>query len=183
MISSSMEHFRDNDEKTNDGNIPHQKLYENFIKIVGCEEDIRLKQRIIEIMDIVNGFGDDDSLSAPACSLSEGLDMKGSDEDKILLIIKYVDVILSMTKVASIDGVDQLYMDMDKTRPGCAKLFVLDNHINSTWVNGSLIQINDRKLVSCAKFRGLSVRPGWEQHGPCISDRDIDFAISFRGAN
>lgn len=70
-----------------------QMVQDTLINIVGTEVDIKLRQEVFKIMDIVNGFGDDNSVSVSSGSLPEGLDMKGSDED-MMLLLKYVDVYL-----------------------------------------------------------------------------------------
>ena len=184
-----MEHtthkHRDNDEV---GGF-QEKLYHSLVQIVGSEEDIKLRQRAFEIMDIVNGYGDDDSISVSSGSLPEGLDMRGSDED-MMLILKYVDVIPSSERVLSkitndesSQSVTNLYMDMDETRPGYAKLLALDTSIDNQYISKSLFDCDDRQVVSSAKFRGLFVRPGMEPHGPCVSDGVFDFAISIRGSS
>ena len=159
-----------------------EKLYQTLVQIVGSEEDIKLRQRAFEIMDIVNGFGDDDSVSISSGSLPEGLDMRGSDED-MMLLLKYVDVIPSMTKENPSQKVTKLYMEMDEARPGYAKLFTLEHDIDNQYISKSLMNSEGRQLVSSAKFRGLFVRPGMESHGPCVSDGVFDFAISLRGNN
>ena len=178
----SMDHNEERLRDNIDENILKKQIYQTLIKIVGSEEDIKLRQRAFEIMDIVNGFGDDDSISVSSGSLPEGLDMKGSDED-MMLLLKYVDVIPSMTKVEPSEGVTNLYMEMGQTRPGYAKLFALDSDINNMYISKSLTNFEDRKLVSSEKFRGLFVRPGMDSHGPCVSDGVFDFAISLPGAN
>ena len=168
----------DNDNDT----ILREKLYQTLVQIVGSEEDIKLRQRAFEIMDIVNGFGDDDSVSVSSGSLPEGLDIKGSDED-MMFLLKYVDVIPSMTKETPSQKMTKLYMEMDEARPGYAKLFTLEHDIDNQYINKSLTNSEGRQLVSSAKFRGLFVRPGMDSHGPCVSDGVFDFAISFRGTN
>ena len=179
--------LRDND---ND-NILQQNLYQTLVQVVGSEEDIKLRQRAFEIMDIVNGFGDDDSVSVSSGSLPEGLDMKGSDED-MMLMLKYVDVISSMkkdedvipsmTKTGPSQSVTKLYMEMHEARPGYANLFAPDCNIDNQYINKSFTIYKGRKLVSSAKFRGLFIRPGMDSHGPCVSDGVFDFAICLRGA-
>ena len=159
-----------------------EKLYQTLVQIVGSEEDIKLRQRAFEIMDIVNGFGDDDSVSISSGSLPEGLDMRGSDED-MMLLLKYVDVIPSMIKENPSQKVTKLYMEMDEARQGYAKLFTLEHDIDNQYISKSLMNSEGRQLVSSAKFRGLFVRPGMESHGPCVSDGVFDFAISLRGNN
>ena len=198
---SNKEHKKNRLGENDNANILQQNLYQSLVQVVGTEEDIKLRQRAFEIMDIVNGFGDDDSVSVSSGSLPEGLDMKGSDED-MMLILKYVDVISSMkedvdvissitkdidvipsmTKTGPSQGVTKLYMEMYEARPGYAKLIAPDCDIDNQYINKSFTISEGRKLVSSAKFRGLFVRPGMESHGPCVSDGVFDFAICLRGA-
>lgn len=51
----------------------------NLIQVVGTFEDIKRRQSMFHIMNLVNGYGDIDSVSISSGSLAEGLDIKGSD--------------------------------------------------------------------------------------------------------
>lgn len=72
--------------------ISHREMTEKLIQIVGTYEDIKHRQEMFRIMNLINGYGDVDSVSFSSGSLAEGLDIKGSDED-ITLIFKYITAV------------------------------------------------------------------------------------------
>ena len=128
----------------------------------------------------MNGFGDDDSISVSSGSLPEGLDVKGSDEDK-MLILKFIDVVPPDMTVRQKADFTYLTMNMDKTRPGYANLELSSNDCDNAYIKKALLEAGNQRLISSSKFRGIFIRPGMGEHGPCLSDGVFDFAISLHG--
>lgn len=170
----------------------NQKLYERLLDVVGTEDDIRSRQDMFKYMDIVNGFGDSDSISISAGSLSEGIDLKGSDED-IMLVLKNIDVV-PVEDNQHKEGIVNVNMQLDTVRHGYASLFLSEEEeqfVNNSQntersevrnIKCSIQTASGRCIVASSRFRGQFIRPGNESHGPCISDGDFDFAISLHGS-
>ncbi|XP_053393866.1 uncharacterized protein LOC128555499 isoform X2 [Mercenaria mercenaria] len=173
--------------------VVNDKLYKVLLDVVGTEKDIRSRQEIFKYMGMINSFGDRDSISISGGSLSEGFDLKGSDED-IMLVLKNVDV-LPIDEKATLDK-DTLRVNMqeDELRPGYASLFLsedqesfVNNEENSRRteilnIKRSLQKSGGKCIVASARFRGQFIIPGNTSHGPCISDGVFDFAISLHGS-
>ncbi|XP_060581538.1 uncharacterized protein LOC132738124 [Ruditapes philippinarum] len=170
----------------------NNRLYKTLVDVVGTEDDIRCRQDMFTYMGVVNGFGDKDSVSIPGGSLSEGFDLKGSDED-IMLVLKNIDVVPADQDVMIDKNTVRVNMQVDKQRAGYASLdlsvdqerYVNDvDNLNRTEVlniKRSLQKSNKKCIVASARFRGQFIRPGNTSHGPCISDGLFDFAISLYG--
>lgn len=169
----------------------NKKLYEKLLDLVGTEDEIRSRQDIFKYVDIVNGFGDKDSISISCGSLAEGFDIKGSDEDT-MLILKNINVVPVEAENKQ-EGSLRVNMEVDKLRPGYASLFLseeeekfVNNDRNTERseimsVKRSIQKSGGKCIVASARFRGQFIRPGNTSHGPCISDGLFDFAISLHG--
>ena len=172
--------------------ILNQRLYERLLDVVGTEYDVQCRRDIFRYMGKVNGLGDRDSVSISAGSLSEGLDLKGSDED-ILLVLKNIDVVSANSNNTKDNETVHVRMEMDKKRPGYACLLLSDEEermVNNTsttdrseiiCIKRSLEKSGKKYIVSSARFRGQFIYPGAETHGPCVTDGVYDFAIGLQG--
>lgn len=132
-----MEPNEPNDKKNN----PHtenqsnvispSEMTEKLIQVVGTFEDVKRRQRMFQIMNIINGYGDIDSVSISSGSLAEGLDIKGSDED-IALILKYITAVPSNVAFAPKNDETVVLVDFDQDFPGFATICpLLDASVNS----------------------------------------------------
>ncbi|XP_060581530.1 uncharacterized protein LOC132738119 [Ruditapes philippinarum] len=169
------------------------RLYRTLVDVVGTEDDIRCRQDMFTYMGVINGFGDNDSVSIPGGSLSEGFDLKGSDED-IMIVLKNIDVVPADQDVMIDKNTVRVNMHADKQRAGYASLdlsvdqerYVNDaDNLKRTEVlniKRSLEKTNNKCIVASARFRGQFIIPGNTSHGPCISDGIYDFAISLYGS-
>ena len=71
----------------------HQKeVFDNLIRVVGSEMDIRIRQNVFLIMDKLYNKVNTDLTRVASGSLAEGLDLPGSDID-VMLVINDVQVI------------------------------------------------------------------------------------------
>ena len=111
----------DNPHTENQSNvISPSEMIEKLIQVVGTFEDIKRRQRMFHIMNLVNGYGDIDSVSISSGSLAEGLDIKGSDED-ITLIFKYITAVPSEVAFVPRNGETVVLVDFDQDFPGFAR--------------------------------------------------------------
>lgn len=169
------------------------KLYDRLQDVIGTEKEIKLRQDMFRCMDIVNGFGDRDSISISGGSLPEGLSVKGSDED-IMLLLKNINVVPENDVYTDRGQEVRVNMKMDSTRMGYASLFLTkdmeayvthdkNKEKSETMTIKRAIQSSGGEcIVASSRFRGQFMLPGTESHGPCISDGIYDFAISLKGS-
>jgi DNA polymerase sigma len=65
----------------------HEKeVYDNLIKVVGSEVDIRIRQNILLIIDKISNKINTDITEVSSGSLAEGLDLPGSDVDIMFVL-------------------------------------------------------------------------------------------------
>jgi DNA polymerase sigma len=64
-----------------------KEIYDNLIRIVGSEMDIRIRQNAILIMDKIFNKVNSKVISISSGSLAEGLDLPGSDIDVMFVLI------------------------------------------------------------------------------------------------
>lgn len=150
-----------------------KELTEKLIQIVGKFEDVKHRQDVFRIMDKINGvYGDVDSLSISSGSLSEGLDIQGSDED-LTFILKYVTVVPSFASYVGFKDETVVLAEFEKNYPGYAKICpLLDSSASSYMQNAA--------VVSSMQFRDQFLGSGQETHGPCTTDGERDFALCIR---
>ena len=160
----------DNPHTENQSNvISLSEMIEKIIQVVGTFEDIKRRQRMFHIMNLVNGYGDIDSVSISSGSLAEGLDIKGSDED-ITLIFKYITAVPSEVAFVPRNGETVVLVDFDQDFPGFATICpLLDASVNS--------YVQKATVLSSSLFREQFRESGQENHGPCLNDGERDFAF------
>lgn len=152
--------------------ISRKEMTEKLIQIVGTFDDIKRRQEMFRIMNIVNGYGDIDSVSISSGSLSEGLNMKGSDED-ITLILKYVVAVPSYASFVGNKEETVVLVDIDHNYPGFAKIYPVLGATVSGYVQSA-------SVVSSLQFRDQFLGSGHETHGPCCNNGQCDIAVSIR---
>ena len=159
----------DNPHTENQSNvIPPSEMIEKLIQVVGTFEDIKRRQRMFHIMNLVNGYGDIDSVSISSGSLAEGLDIRGSDED-ITLVLKYVTAVPSYVAFVPKNDETVVLVDFDQDFPGFATICPLLDASVSGYVQKATV-------LSSWQFREQFREIGYESHGPCVMDGERDIA-------
>ncbi|XP_063406778.1 uncharacterized protein LOC134690697 [Mytilus trossulus] len=164
-------------------------LYDHLVQIVGSEIDIRKRQRLYIIQDmIVNSSVLDNYIQIFSGSLAEGLDLPGSDID-IMNVDKRYTIIHNFNNIKNqIHGII-LVMDTDIDHPGFAKLRLTHNILSARkrcvrclpgTCTGTRMYLSTQKyLDSCKLFYPKAYSC---IHGPCLSNTDqtIDIANCIR---
>ncbi|CAC5382324.1 unnamed protein product [Mytilus coruscus] len=103
-------------------NDPREKLlYQHLVKTVGTEIDIRIRQRLFIIQDmIINACSMYHSQIASG-SLAEGLDLPGSDIDR-MHVIRNIDVIQNENNIKQPIHRTTVVMESDIDHPGFTRL-------------------------------------------------------------
>ena len=166
---------------------PQEKeVYNNLIRIVGSEMDIRIRQNILLIKDKIFTKLCTETTKVSSGSLAEGLDLPGSDHDTMLLI-KCVQVIQNVQHMNRSSRYTILLMEYDMEFPGFSRLKLIaesDQVFPYTspecfveTINGLFLSNISfiRKLLEFANNSNVFV------HGPCLSDIDEveDLAFCF----
>jgi len=63
-----------------------KEVYDNLIRVVGCEMDIRIRQNMFLIKDKIYNKANAQKTQESSESLAEGLDLPGRDFDIMLLL-------------------------------------------------------------------------------------------------
>lgn len=171
----------------------NQKLYERLVDVIGTEEDVHSRRDFFRIMDTINAFGDEDSISVSSGSLPEGFDIEGSDED-VTNILKNVHVIPFGAEVEKNEDNLKVFMEVDKEHKGYATLYLPEDeesfvmtkgdseHTELLYIKECLEHVNGKCILSSSRFREQFMREGLSNHGPCLTDGDHDFAFALRGS-
>lgn len=88
---------------------------------MGTEIDIRKRQQLLIIQDMINCENNSVDTQLYIGSLAEGLDLPGSDKD-IMYIIKGVDVIRDVRNIKHPLQLPTLLMEPDNDHPGFSRL-------------------------------------------------------------
>ncbi|XP_052086560.1 uncharacterized protein LOC127723884 [Mytilus californianus] len=174
--------------------LKEKELFELLVKTVGTEIDIRTRQRLFIVNDMVaNSMNEDKQISSG--SLAEGLDLRGSDVD-IMAVINKAVVIRNVrntkyfkTKVQDVKHSKQqtiFVMETDNDHPGFTRLRLI--------AAGGTIPITSQSIEFTKKGLYLSVNGflngikiqhphmNLVTHGPCLtfSDQSRDVAFCLR---
>ncbi|XP_063406676.1 uncharacterized protein LOC134690630 [Mytilus trossulus] len=169
-------------------NVNNEYLYAQLVQIVGKERDIRVRQRLFLLKDIIDCIIDTIKLQhITSGSLSEGLDLPGSDFD-IMLVIGVVEVINMAENIKCSRKYTTLMMETDPLYPGFTRLKLAadDYHSSYRLIKDSLVPCLQTNInvfyVSTFKFvqniQQITESVETLQHGPCLSDlyENMDFA-------
>ncbi|XP_076107434.1 uncharacterized protein LOC143075755 [Mytilus galloprovincialis] len=169
-------------------NVPREKyLYENLVKTIGTEKDIRNRQRLFIIQDIIGWSNNRQQISSG--SFGEGMHFLNSDLD-IMYVITNVDVVQNARNIKHPIGHTYL-METDIDHPGFTKLRLIARE------NGEIVRETcpDCHSGTCAGsksyvsvhhfldyFSQLFQHTPIVLHGPCFSDRKntVDYAFCLR---
>ena len=154
-----------------------KEVYENLIRVVGSEMDIRIRQNIFLIKDKITNKVRTNTTQVSSGSLAEGLDLPGSDMD-IMLIYNIVQVIQNVKHMDCSTRFSTLQMEYDIEFPGFSRLKLIaegDHEYTFTstecvveTINGIFLSNSSfiRRLIEGIVYLRNSV------HGPCLSDKD-----------
>ncbi|CAC5389559.1 unnamed protein product [Mytilus coruscus] len=173
-------------------NVNNAYLYEQLVQIVGTEGDIRYRQRLFLLKDIIESIMDISNLQyITSGSISEGLDLPGSDLD-IMFVIGDVEVVNIAENIKFSRKYTKLMMETDPLYPGFTRLKLAadDYHSSYRLIKDSLVQrLQTNKngfYVSTYKFvqniKQITESVETLLHGPCLSDlhEEMDFAYCLR---
>ena len=165
----------------------HEKeVYENLIRVVGSEMDIRIRQTIFLIQDKIRNAVDTGITQVSSGSLAEGLDLPGSDKD-VMIIINGVEVTQNVQHMNCSARCTTLLVEYDMAFPGFSRLKLIadeDHQCIFTQTECFVNTINGLFLSNICFIRKLiekSVHSRNVVHGPCLSDKDetLDVAYCF----
>ncbi|CAC5389560.1 unnamed protein product [Mytilus coruscus] len=123
-------------------NVNNEYLYEHLVQIVGTEGDIRYRQRLFLLKDIIESIMDISNLQhITSGSISEGLDLPGSDLD-IMFVIGDVEVVNIAENIKFSRKYTNLMMETDPLYPGFTRLKLAadDYHSSYRLIKDSLVQ-------------------------------------------
>ena len=163
-----------------------KEVYDNLIKVVGSEVDIRIRQNMFLIKDKIHNKVERDYTSVSSGSLAEGLDLPGSDVD-IMLVFNCVTVIQDVQHINRSSIYTTLFMEEDMEFPGFSRLkFIADGDIQCVMTspecfvettNGFFLS----NILFISKLLQINYNLQKSVHGPCLSDKDEsqDTAVCF----
>ena len=165
----------------------HEKeIYDNIIRVVGSEMDIRIRQNIFLITDKICNKVSTNVIRVSSGSLAEGLDLPGSDTD-IMWIINGVTVIQNVQHMHRSPWRTTLLMEDDMEFPGFSGLKLIAKGIHEFFLTSPecfVETINGLFLSNISFMRKLieaCINTQKSAHGPCLSDKDeaVDVAFCF----
>lgn len=148
---------------------------------MGTEKTVRLRQRLFKLNDFVDKYAGLRTTKLSSGSLSEGLDLPGSDID-IMFIVHNVDIVQDVKEVYR-PGHAIFLMEKCNKYPGFAKLKLLTKH--KDWVS-FIVQTKTGIYFSSQRFMQFlrGTKDNGQIHGPCLSDpyqhEDIAFCLRSR---
>ncbi|VDI42874.1 Hypothetical predicted protein [Mytilus galloprovincialis] len=155
--------------------------YQRLQKIVGTEKTVRSRQRLFKLNDFVDKYAGLSTTKLSSGSLSEGLDLPGSDID-IMFIVHNVDIVQDVKDVYR-PGHAIFLMEKCNKYPGFTKLKLLTKH--KDWVS-FIVQTKTGIYFSSQRFMQFlrGTKKYGQIHGPCLSDpyqhEDIAFCLRSR---
>ena len=165
----------------------HEKeVYDNLIRVVGSEMDIRIRQNMFLMKDRIVNKVNKYITQVSSGSLAEGLDLPGSDMD-VMVVLNYVQVIQNVQHMNRSPRYTTLLLEDDMEIPGFSRLKLIakgdQQHIYTTLecfvetVNG----LFSSNILFIRKFIELAINHKQSAHGPCLSDKDqtLDLAYCF----
>ena len=163
----------------------HEKeIYDNIIRVVGSEMDIRIRQNIFLITDKIYNKVSTNVISVSSGSLAEGLDLPGSDTD-IMWIINGVTVIQNVQHMHRSPWRTTLLMEDDMEFPGFSRLNLIAKGIHECFLTSPecfVETINGLFLSNISFMRKLieaCINTQKSAHGPCLSDKNEAVGVAF----
>ncbi|CAC5415355.1 unnamed protein product [Mytilus coruscus] len=159
-------------------------LYKQLINTVGTEIDIRNRQRLCIIHDMIYNATSDNHTRISSGSLAEGLDLPGSDRD-VMYVINNVDVIQNTRNIKQPLQRPTLVMETDTDYPGFTRLKLIAGEVDESLLIPSVSFGDTSKCfyLSADSFlnsiQQLYLNMPLSLHGPCISDQEETLDIAF----
>ncbi|XP_076084174.1 uncharacterized protein LOC143054964 [Mytilus galloprovincialis] len=161
----------------NENDSSERDLHEYLVNTVGTEIDIRKRQQLLIIQEMINCENNSVETQLYSGSLAEGLELPGSDKD-IMYIIKGVDFIRDVRNIKHPVKLPTLLMEPDNDHPGFSRLrliaeieeeneFITYNLFEST-ETGLYLSVNE---FLKSRHKNMS-HYQFVSHGPCLTDKD-----------
>ena len=163
----------------------HEKeIYDNLIRVVGSEMDVRIRQKMFPIMDKICNKMHSEIIKISSGSLAEGLDLPGSDMD-MMFVLNCVQFIQNVQHMKRSPRHSTILLDDDMEIPGYSRIKLIaesdhkyiftkcfDKTKNGTFLSSVSFL---RKFIEVIKHQKVA-------HGPCFSNKDesVDTACCFR---
>lgn len=96
-------------------------LYESLVNIVGTQTDIRTRQRLFIIKDVIYNVGSPEEPYISSGSLAEGFDLSGSDVD-VMFVWGNVNVLRNVRDIKQQIHRTTLVMETDTDHPRFTRL-------------------------------------------------------------
>ena len=162
---------------------PQEKeVYDNLIRVVGSEKDIRIRQNMFLIVDKIYNKINTDTTYVSSGSLAEGLDLPGSDMD-VMVVLNDVQVIQNVRHMNRSTPCPTLLMENDVKCPGFSRLkFITDSdHEDSIRSIECCVETANGIFLSSISFIRIFIGANDLLHGPCLSDQleAWDIAVCF----
>ncbi|XP_071142715.1 uncharacterized protein [Mytilus edulis] len=168
-------------------NSHQQYVYEQLVNIVGKETDIRLRQRLFLVQDVITnsmhpatGF-----THISSGSLAEGMSLPGSDLD-IMYVLHGIKVVNREQDIPIPNEFATLVMEIDPNYPGFSRLKLAGGFETSSPLLKKMVTETDEGLY-LAPHKFISIFQQQHTiplslHGPCVSDKcmALDIAVCFR---
>ncbi|XP_071142279.1 uncharacterized protein [Mytilus edulis] len=159
-------------------------LYQNLVNTVGTEIDIRKRQQLFIIQDMIcNAEAPKADTIISSGSLAERLDLQGSDMD-IMFVLNNVDVIQDLRNMRHPVQCTTLVMETDTDHPGFTRLRLIAGADGETYEyfesTSKGLCLSVKKFVS--NIKEIIQLQHLSTHGPCLSDQGqyVDYAFCLR---
>jgi len=156
----------------------HEKeIYDNLIRVVGSEKDIRIRQHMFLIMDKILNKESTALTQVSSGSLAEGLDLPGSDQD-IMFVLNDVQVIQNVQHMNLSSRYTTLLVEDDMQFPGFSRLKLIaegDHQYMYASLECFVATINGMFLSNISfvcKFLELVIDLKQSAHGQCLSNKN-----------
>ena len=167
----------------------HEKeVYDNLVRVVGSEMDIRIRQNMLLIRDKIRNKVNTNITTVSSGSLAEGLNLPGSDMD-IMRVLNNVQVIQNGQYMHRSARYTNLLMVYDMEFPGFSRLKYIPNSDHEDgliYTAGECFvkTTNGMYLSNISFIRNLieeRIDCKLSIHGPCLSNKDgsLDVATCF----
>ncbi|XP_052093522.1 uncharacterized protein LOC127729706 [Mytilus californianus] len=153
------------------------QFYQYLCDIVGSKEVVKTRRSTILAVD--SALSNKDHALINSGSKAEGLNLKGSDHD-VMLVDKHIGAYESIHDMSSSSPSHELtlLMDINQTKPGYTKLKVYDiSERYSSIYTECCETFQMQSYISSNLFREFHLLEGFDLiiHGPCSSSKDGTF--------
>ena len=165
----------------------HEKdIYDNQIRVVGSEMDIRIRQNVLLIKDKISNKLSTNITIVSSGSLAEGLDLPGSDHD-VMVILNGVQVIQNIKHLNRSAQCTTLLVEDDMEFPGFSTLKLIANSEREYGFVSPACFVETRygmflsSMSFIRHFIEITVDCKLSVHGPCLSSNGKyeDIAVCF----